>query len=157
MNKSNRTKFNVDKNTAKRMSDDGIVFDSILEKNFYQEVILPNVQSGIIVEYELQKKYILQNGFKRKKHTVRAITYVADFYVKLYNGKEFVLDTKGMPDSVAKIKRKLFWYNYPLIDYYWVAYSKIGYIIIRFKINYFNNTIVMFYLFHYKRYISTYT
>ena len=27
MNKSNRTKFNVDKNTAKRMSDDGIVFD----------------------------------------------------------------------------------------------------------------------------------
>ena len=53
MNKSNRTKFNVDKNTAKRMSDDGIVFDSILEKNFYQEVILPNVQSGIIVEYEL--------------------------------------------------------------------------------------------------------
>lgn len=125
MNKSNRTKFNVDKNTAKRMSDDGIVFDSILEKNFYQEVILPNVQSGIIVEYELQKKYILQNDFKRKKHTVRAITYVADFYVKLYNGKEFVLDTKGMPDSVAKIKRKLFWHNYPLIDYYWVAYSKI--------------------------------
>lgn len=50
---------------------------------------------------------------------------MADFYVKLYNGKEFVLDTKGMPDSVAKIKRKLFWHNYPLIDYYWVAYSKI--------------------------------
>lgn len=66
MNKSNRTKFNVDKNTAKRMSDDGIVFDSILEKNFYQEVILPNVQSGIIVEYELQKNIYYKMASREK-------------------------------------------------------------------------------------------
>lgn len=123
--KSSRTKFNVDKDTSKRTSCDGIVFDSVLEKKFYEEVIVPNVQSGIIAEYELQKKYILQNDFKRKKHIVRAITYVADFYVKLYDGREYVLDTKGMPDSIAKIKRKLFWHNFPTVDYYWVAYSKI--------------------------------
>lgn len=123
--KKSRTKFNVDKNTIKRTSDDGIVFDSGLEKRFYEEVVLPDVQSGIIAEYELQKKYVLQSEFKRKGHSVRAITYVADFYVRLSNGRELVLDTKGMPDSVAKLKRKLFWKIFPDIDYFWVSYSKI--------------------------------
>lgn len=122
---NNRTKYNVDKSTSQRTSDDGIVFDSILEKRFYEEVILPNVQSGIIKEYELQKKYILQDSFKKNGHLVRPIFYVADFYVELFNGRELVLDTKGMPDSVAKIKRKLFWNTYPNVDYFWVAYSKI--------------------------------
>ena len=35
-----------------------------------------------------------------------------------------VIDTKGMPDATAKLKRKLFWYKYPDIDYQWVTYSK---------------------------------
>lgn len=122
---TSKTKFNVDKNAQRRTSSDGIVFDSILEKRFYEEVILPDVQSGIIQEYELQKKYVLQDGFKRNNRLVRPITYVADFYVKLSSGRELVLDTKGMPDSVAKIKRKLFWAVFPTMDYFWVAYSKI--------------------------------
>lgn len=122
---SNRTKYNVDKNKSQRTSDDGIVFDSELEKKFYEQVILPNVQSGIIEEYELQKDYILQDSFKKNGHLVRPIRYVADFYVQLSSGRELVLDTKGMPDSVAKIKRKLFWNIYPNVDYFWVTYSKI--------------------------------
>lgn len=121
----NRTKYNVDKNTSQRTSDDGIIFDSILEKRFYEEVILPNVQSGIISNYALQKQYILQNGFQRNGHIIRPIVYVADFYVKLFDGRELVLDTKGMPDAVAKIKRKLFWSKYHSVDYFWIAYSKI--------------------------------
>ena len=33
-----------------------------------------------------------------------------------------VVDTKGCLDSVAKLKRKLFWYIYPDIDYKWITY-----------------------------------
>ena len=29
-----------------------------------------------------------------------------------------------MPDSVAKIKRKMFWYKYPGMDYQWITYVK---------------------------------
>ena len=38
---------------------------------------------------------------------------------------KYVIDTKGMPDSTAKLKAKLFHYKFPNIDYYWVSYSKI--------------------------------
>jgi hypothetical protein len=47
-----------------------------------------------------------------------------DFYVEYSNGRIEVVDTKGMSDSVAKIKRKLFWYKYPDVDYRWVTYIK---------------------------------
>lgn len=30
-----------------------------------------------------------------------------------------------MPDNVALLKRKLFWFKYPEIDYQWICYSKI--------------------------------
>ena len=43
----------------------------------------------------------------------------------LSDGRIEVIDIKGMPDSVAKIKRKMFWYIYPDIDYKWICYSKI--------------------------------
>lgn len=120
----NKTKYNVDKNTIKRTYN-GIVFDSILEMRFYKEIILPNVESGNIKYYELQKKYILQPKFIKNGKTVKEISYVADFYIEYFNGEIKVIDTKGMPDNVSKIKRKMFWYVYPNIDYLWVGYSKI--------------------------------
>ena len=55
----------------------------------------------------------------------RPITYVADFVLELPDGHKYVIDTKGMPDSTAKLKAKLFHYKFPNIDYYWVSYSKI--------------------------------
>lgn len=119
-----RTKFNVDKDTEKRTWD-GIVFDSVLEMRYYRDVLCPLRESGDITLCELQRPYELQPSFIHDGKTVRAITYVADFFVRYRDGHEEVIDTKGMPDSVAKLKRKLFWFKYPDIIYRWVSYSKI--------------------------------
>ena len=50
---------------------------------------------------------------------------MADFYIEYSDGTIEVIDTKGFPDSVARIKRKMFWYQYPDITYKWICYSKI--------------------------------
>ena len=79
----------------------------------------------MITRVELQKKYILQPKFHNGKKTVQPIVYVADFFIEYSDGTVEVIDTKGCPDSVAKIKRKMFWYLYPDITYKWICYSKI--------------------------------
>ena len=118
-----RTKFNVDKDTEKRTYD-GIVFDSVMEMKYYRDVLLPLVESGDVVEYELQKPYELQPKFSHDGKTVRPITYVADFFMVYKDGSELVVDTKGCPDSTALLKRKLFWYHYPDVHYEWITYVK---------------------------------
>ena len=119
-----RTKFNVSNDVSKRTFD-GITFDSEVEMKYYQNVILPQIDSGEIIRCERQKKFILQPKFKYGIKTVKPIEYVADFVVLLKDGKERVIDIKGCADCVAKIKRKMFWFVYPDIDYDWIGYSKI--------------------------------
>ena len=118
-----RTKFNVDKDKSKRTYN-GIVFDSVLEMKYYRDVILPNVESGLIKYYELQKEYELQPKFTHNGKTVLPIKYVADFYIEYTDGHKEVIDTKGLPDSVALLKRKMYWYHYPDVDYKWITYVK---------------------------------
>lgn len=118
-----RSKFNVDKDVANR-SCNGIIFDSQLEMHYYRDVLCPGVESGLIQHYELQKKYELQPKFSRNGRTILPITYVADFYIEYADGHSEVIDTKGCPDNVAKLKRKLFWYIFPNIEYRWVTYVK---------------------------------
>lgn len=119
-----RSKFNVDKDKAKRTCN-GIVFDSELEMKYYRDVVLPGVESGRIKYYELQKPYELQPKFVHDGKIVQPIKYVADFYIEYADGSSEVIDTKGIPDSTAIIKRKMFWYVYPDIKYIWVTWSKI--------------------------------
>ena len=118
-----RTKFNVDKNTEKRTYN-GIVFDSILEMKYYRDVLLPKVESGEVINYVLQKPYELQPKFVHNGKTIRPIQYVADFYIIYKDGREEVIDTKGYGDQMAILKRKIFWYHYPDVDYKWVTYVK---------------------------------
>lgn len=118
-----RSKFNVDKDKSKRTYN-GIEFDSQLEMKFYRDVLCPGVESGNITHYELQKKYELQPKFLHNDKTILPINYVADFYIEYNDGTSVVIDTKGCPDSVARLKRKLFLYRYPDTDYRWVTWSK---------------------------------
>lgn len=118
-----RTKFNVDKNKTKRTFNN-IVFDSELEMKYYRDVLCPLLESGEIVSYELQKPYELQPKFSHNNKKVQPIKYIADFFVIYKDGHEEVIDTKGHPDSIALLKRKMFWYHYPDIDYKWVTYVK---------------------------------
>lgn len=119
----NRTKFNVDKDTEKRTYND-IVFDSALEMKYYRDVLLPLVKSGNVVDYELQKPYELQPKFTHDNKIVQPVKYIADFFIVYKDGHEEVIDIKGCPDSVAILKRKLFWYHYPTVDYKWIIYVK---------------------------------
>lgn len=118
-----RSKFNVSKDVEKRTYD-GIVFDSAMEMKYYRDVLCPLEKSGDIVYCELQKPYELQPKFVHDGKTVQSVKYVADFYVKYKDGHEEVIDIKGCPDSVAILKRKLFWYNYPTVQYKWITYVK---------------------------------
>lgn len=119
-----RTKFNVNKDKKSRTYD-GIVFDSIMEMKYYRDVVLPQMRSGNIANVELQKKYILQPKFQHGDKVIQPIIYIADFVIQYQNGTIEVIDTKGCPDSVAKIKRKMFLYMYPELTYKWICYSKI--------------------------------
>ena len=118
-----RTKFNVDKDKEKRTYNN-IVFDSVLEMKYFRDVVLPKKESGEITYYELQKKYILQDGFKHDGKNILPIVYIADFYLEYADGRTMVIDIKGCPDTTAKIKRKLFWNKFPEIDYQWITYVK---------------------------------
>lgn len=122
--KQGRSKYNVDPDLEKRTYDD-IVFDSKMEMQYYRDVVLPQMRSGLITHCELQKAYVLQPKFHNGKKTVQPIVYVADFYLEYSDGRPAeVIDTKGCADSVAKMKRKMFWYHYPDQVYRWLTYVK---------------------------------
>lgn len=116
------SKFNVSKDTSKRTYD-GIVFDSAMEMKFYRDIVLPGVADGSIIEYQLQKPYELQPKFKHDGKTILPIKYVADFWIKYADGREEVIDIKGFADATALLKRKLFYYVYPDVDYKWLTYN----------------------------------
>lgn len=119
-----RSKYNVDSNVNTRTYD-GITFDSEMEMRFYRDFCIPKLEDGSLTQVELQVPYELQSKFRRNGLLVRAIEYVADFVLTYDDGHVQVVDIKGMPDTTAKLKRKLFWYKYPEIDYVWMTYSRI--------------------------------
>lgn len=114
----------MDKDTSKRTCN-GITFDSVLEMRYYRDVLLSLVEKGEVERFELQKPYELQPKFIHNGKTVQPIKYVADFFIVYKDGHEEVIDTKGCPDSVAILKKKMLFYHYPDIDYKWICYSKI--------------------------------
>jgi hypothetical protein len=91
---------------------------------YYRDIVLPGVEAGEIVDYELQKTYELQPKFKYNGKTIPLIKYVADFYIVYKDGHTEIIDTKGFADSTAKLKRKLFWYHYPNENYKWLTFVK---------------------------------
>jgi len=120
---TNKTKFNVDKGKQARTFD-GKCFDSILEMKYYRDVVCPMLESGEIKKCDLQVSFELQPKYKHDGENIHAITYVADFVITYQDGTVEVIDTKGLPDSVSKIKKKLFHYKYPGVKYTWISYSK---------------------------------
>ena len=104
------TKYN-----NKKTEIDGIVFDSRDESLYYQA--LKNMKDkGLIKDFELQPKFILQESFEKDGKKYRAINYIADFKVINNDGSFYVVDIKGMLTTEFKIKMKLFNYKYPNIE-----------------------------------------
>jgi len=121
------SKFNVDQSFKGKQNRtyNNIQFDSELEMKYYRDVICVGLKDGTIKDCQLQVKYELQPKFKYNNETIREINYVADFVITYADDSVAVIDTKGLPDATAKLKRKLFHYKYPEIDYRWIGYSKI--------------------------------
>lgn len=91
---------------------DGIVFDSVAESKYYQQLKWLESNKQILF-FRIQPRYRLQDGFEKdgKKH--RAIDYIADFEIHRIDGSIEVVDVKGALTEVFKIKQKLFEMKYP--------------------------------------------
>ena len=77
-------------------------FDSKLEKFMFDQLEL----SGI--SFKHQYSFLLQPKFKLNDKLVRAIHWRADFFLPVLN---VVIDTKGYPTEIFKIKFKMFQYR----------------------------------------------
>ena len=97
----------------KKVVVDNILFDSKKEANYYTKLKILR-DAGKILDLELQKRFVLQQGFKLHGKTYRAITYVADFVYKDDKGMH-VVDVKSeatRKDKVYRLKKKMFAYKY---------------------------------------------
>lgn len=92
---------------------------------YFRDVINIGLKDGSIIDCKRQVKYELQPSFKYQGKTVLAINYVADFVVTYADNSVIVWDAKGLADATAKLKKKLFHYKYPEVDYRWVGFSAI--------------------------------
>lgn len=122
MNKT-RSKYNVDKNTESRTYQ-GVVYDSQKEMEFFRDWVEPKMATGEILSCKRQIRYELQPGFNHGGKKIIPIVYTADYVLQYADGREQIIDIKGCPDSVALLKRKMFWFRYPEKDYIWLTYSQ---------------------------------
>ena len=95
------------KYNSRKVVIDGITFDS-KDEALYYECLKDKKLKFDILDFELQPKFILQEGFKKHGKTFEAITYKADFRVYNLDGSSYVVDVKGMATDVFKIKYKMF-------------------------------------------------
>lgn len=105
----------MSKYNAKKVEYKGIVFDSTVECEYYQYL-----ERNLGDEYdriELQPRYELIPKFDNQRKT----EYIADFALWKDNKLLEVIDVKGMPTEVAKLKAKLFRDKYPNIKLTWIC------------------------------------
>ena len=98
----------------KKVVVDNILFDSKKEANYYTKLKILR-DAGKIVDLELQKRFVLQQGFKLHGKTYRAITYIADFVYKDSKGQVHVVDVKSeatKKDKVYRLKKKMLAYKF---------------------------------------------
>lgn len=102
------SKFN-----AKKTVIDGITFDSKAEGDYYL-LLKEKQQRREILAFNLQPRFLLQDGFKKDDKYIKPIYYVADFEVLHIGDKPTeIIDVKGYETPDFKIKRKLFEKKYP--------------------------------------------
>jgi len=93
----------------------GITFDSKKEANRYAELKLMK-KAHIILDFELQPEFILQDGYVRNSKNVQPIKYRADFKVTYADGRVVIIDVKSsekFKTDVYKLKKKILLYKYP--------------------------------------------
>lgn len=112
---------NVNKSfhNAKKVTIDGIIFDSKIEGDYY--LYLKTQQEKWLLTFSIQPKYLLIPKFEKNWEKFRKMDYIADFEVNYSDWRVEVVDVKGMPTEQSKIKRKIFDYKYPDIKLSWLV------------------------------------
>lgn len=106
----------MSKYNNKKTIVDGIKFDSEMESHYY--IYLKELkEAGVVLDFELQPVYVLQEGFVKDGKKIKPITYKADFRVLYTDGHEEVIDVKGQLLSDFKLKRKMLLYKYRDINF----------------------------------------
>ncbi len=121
-----RSKHNVDqteKGKLKRTFND-VLFSSELEKNYYV-YLLEQKDKGLIIDIQLQPKYLLQEAFIKHGKKYNKIEYVSDFLVTYADGSKKTIDAKGQMTADFKLKLKMFNMRYPDEILECWSYSKI--------------------------------
>lgn len=105
----------MSKYNAKKVEYKGVVFDSKIECDYYQylERNLGNEYDYI----ELQPRYELIPKMNNQRKT----EYIADFALFKDDVLVEVIDVKGMPTEVAKLKAKIFRDKYPDVKLTWIC------------------------------------
>ena len=99
----NRNKYNAHKTTVC-----GHTFDSRREAEIYLD-LLSRKQHGEILRIGFQPQYTILEGFRDntgKKQ--RPITYTADFFVAYADGRNEVIEVKGVRTRDYLLRKKLF-------------------------------------------------
>lgn len=105
----------MSKYNAKKVEYKGVVFDSKIECDYYQYL-----ERNLGDEYdyiELQPRYELIPKMNNQRKT----EYIADFALFKDDVLVEVIDVKGMPTEVAKLKAKIFRDKYPNIKLTWIC------------------------------------
>lgn len=110
----------VSKYGSKKITIDGITFDSKDEAKYY-EYLKQLKAEGKILNYELQPKYELVPKFKKDGKTYRAVTYSPDFLIYHIDGSQELIDIKGFSTQQGELRKKLFDYKYPELKLTWLA------------------------------------
>mgnify|MGYP002712207187 FL=1 len=105
----------MSKYNAKKVEYKGIVFDSTVECDYYQ-YLERNLGKGYD-HIELQPRYELIPKANKQRKT----EYIADFALFKDDVLVEVIDVKGMPTEVAKLKAKIFRDKYPNIKLTWIC------------------------------------
>lgn len=126
-----RNKYN-----NKQVEVDGIIFDSSLESKFYLHLKQLQEQ-GIVESFEMQKTYLLLEGYTIAGKKRQPIKFTPDFIVHFKDGTTRVIDVKGNEMAISRdfpLRKKMFEcrYQIPLdvimwskIDGGWIEYENL--------------------------------
>ncbi len=103
----------------KTIEFEGIRFDSLAELRRYQDLRLME-NNGDISNLVVHPRFILQEPFTYNHVRERAIAYEADFCYS-EAGKTIVEDVKGFKTKEYLLKRKLFLFKYPDVNFVEIA------------------------------------
>ena len=100
-----------------KILEDGVIFDSLGERDHYLDLRLREF-AGEIEDLRVHPVYQLQPGFRHCGKWYPPITYEADFvYFDVQAGHEIVEDWKGFATDVFRLKMKLLLCEHPDIDF----------------------------------------